>query len=730
MVIGKAGGSITLGNVGAGDLAYGLVIRGEVNGSGVYNGFSATGLQVGLPGGMVNLSGGIRIYGGATATAYENNAYAVRLGAGTTAPVFLNEGGVSAQSTSSTASQAYGVLIDAGANVGTLTNTGIIAAGAISDTGSAYAVIDRSGTLSQVNNLGGVISGSTVATTAGRLPTGEAVALDLSANTSGVTLTQSGSAAQIIGAVKLGNGPNTVNLLGGSITGPLSLGSNTASLTIDNGARYQGALSYGGGALAINVANGVLQNDNASTIRASGLNVGPTSTLIFAVDSKNNAATRYNVAGPVTLANGAKLGLRVLSPIQGAQTYTVIQGGSLSVGATDLNQTTDLPFLFAANFRANPAAGVVTLDVRRRTAAELGFNRGEAQGFDAIYNGVGADTTIQNALFSQTTQAGVRMVYDQLLPDYAGGMFRAGQIASEAVSRAAAEPEEFVNAAGTRGLWAEEIYFGVKNKRGDAAAYNIGGFGFAGGMEMGGRGFGAVGISTSFTTAQIRNPDLVGYNHSSFSNFEVGLYWRAQWRGLRADARASGGYGWFQSGRQLLVPGATADAEPLADKRNKANWTGYTATARAGLGYEARLGWLWVRPQAHVDYFRLHEGSRTEKFGGDVMNLIIDQRTGSAVAGTASFVTGAQFGSSMRWRPSLELGYRDTFSGGAGDTTFRIGGGQSATLTPGEIKGGAALARVAVKADTDFFEVGLEAGGQTNSKTKIGDIKLTARIVF
>ncbi len=732
LLIGKAGGAISLGNVGSSAFAldYGLVVRGNITANGVYDGFSTTGVQIGLPGGTVNLGGGIRVFGGATVTAYQANATALRIGAGTTAPTILNEGGVSAQVSSSGAHSATAILIDAGARVGTLTNTGIIAAGSLGDGASAYAVVDRSGTLSTVNNLGGVISGSLQAATAGRTPTGDIVALDLSANTTGVTIVQTGTAAAIVGSTLLGNGPNTVNLEGGQILGRLSLGSGAAALNISGASRYQGFLTHTGPNFAINVAGGVLQNDNPATLQASSLSVGSTSTLIFSVDPAANRATRYDVSGAATFANGAKLGLKVLSPVQGTQTYTVVSAGSLSVGATDLNQTADLPFLFAATFRPNTATRTISLDVRRRTTAELGLNRSETQGFEAIYAGVGADPAVQNALFSQTTQAGVKTVYSQLLPDYAGGMFRAGQIASEAVSRAAADPEDFVNASGGRGLWAEEIYFGVKQKRGDAAAYNVGGFGFAGGMEIGGRGFGAVGVSTSFTTAQIRNPDLSVENHHSFSNLELGLYWRAQWLGLRADLRAAGGYGWFQSGRGILVPGATADALPLVDRRNKANWSGYTASARAGLGYEARLGALFVRPQVHADYFRLSEGARTEEFGGNVLNLVIDKRTGDAITGTASFVTGAVFGSSLRWKPSVEVGYRNTLAGGAGDTTFRIAGFNSATLSPADIKGGGAIARVAVKADTDFFEVGFEAGGQANNQTKIGDIKLTARIVF
>ena len=44
-------------------------------------------------------------------------------------------------------------------------------------------------------------------------------------------------------------------------------------------------------------------------------------------------------------------------------------------------------------------------------------------------------------------------------------------------------------------------------------------------------------------------------------------------------------------------------------------------------------------------------------------------RNGNEASGTASLVTGITFGQGFKWRPELEIGYRNVFSGTAGSTT-------------------------------------------------------------
>ena len=141
-----------------------------------------------------------------------------------------------------------GVVIESGANVNTINVLGTLLGTGTGDQMTAFGVRDKSGTVSSVLNEG-IITAASAVTTLGDTQLGKAVALDLSANTSGVTLVQqtnptpgtlygstSGTSAtalttvtattpQIYGDVLLGSGTNTVSLLAGSLTGTLDMGS-------------------------------------------------------------------------------------------------------------------------------------------------------------------------------------------------------------------------------------------------------------------------------------------------------------------------------------------------------------------------------------------------------------------------------------------------------------------------------------------------------------------------
>ena len=738
LLVGSATRNVTLGRFGSADFSnnYGLIIRGTVTASGVYDGFSATAIQIGGLGGAVNIAGGLRLAGSASAIAYQADATAIHIGAGATVPELRSETSIASTVTSALASNSNAILIDAGASVSTLTNSGLIAASAAGTKNSATAIYDRSGTLSTLLNSGNIAAGVTP-TNAGEAVTGAVNAIDLRANTTGVTLTQftntSGLAPSITGSILLGSGPNIVNLLGGSMTGALVMGSAAgSSITIDNGAIYRGALSYGGTGLAINVANGTLQNDTAATIRATSLNVGANSTLVIAADPANNRATQYAVSGAANIASGAKIGVSVKSLLTSPQSYVIITSPNLTMGATDTSLLSQTPYLFAATLGTNAAAGEVTLTLRQRTAAELGLNRAQTQAYDAVYKSLPNDAGIQAALLNQTTQTGLTAAYNQLLPQHSGGQFRAGQVASESIARTTAEADHFHDAQGGGGPWLQEIAFGLKKSTGDAGPYRGYGFGLAGGWEADTGGFGAVGLSAAFVTSTIDDNTRPGENSLSQTQLEGGIYWRGEIGGLRFDARAAGGGVQFSSTREALISMTSDGIASVLNRKNKANWSGYTLSGRVGVGYEAQLGWLFLRPQAHADYYRLKENSYAEKFGGDGFDLTYAARNSSAVTGTASLVVGASLGakSGLTWRPQLEVGYRKAMSGGPDDTTAHFANGADFTLSPEDARKGGPVARLGLKADSDYFELMFEGGGEVQGKTKTADIRFAARLLF
>ena len=284
---------------------------------------------------------------------------------------------------------------------------------------------------------------------------------------------------------------------------------------------------------------------------------------------------------------------------------------------------------------------------------------------------------------------------------------------------------------------AEEVAFGVnKDKTSQSAGYQGGGFGFVGGLETGGAGLGAFGLTGSFLTGDIKDPHAPGDNLASFSEGEGGAYWQAPLGGARAAARAAGGYVLYANRREILLTDAATGATTL-DRQSKASSSGYTATGHFGVGYQTgAIGMFYFRPQAHGDYFYLNQGAYSEHggqspSGGDGFDLSVAPRKGNEASGTASVVTGFSFGQGFKWRPELELGYRDVFTGTAGDTTAHfLAGGNNFTLTPEQIKGGGPLARLDVKADTDFYELNFEAGLENRTNFTEGDLRISVRVLF
>ena len=105
--------------------------------------------------------------------------------------------------------------------------------------------------------------------------------------------------------------------------------------------------------------------------------------------------------------------------------------------------------------------------------------------------------------------------------------------------------------------------------------------------------------------------------------------------------------------------------------------------------------------------------------------------SGDAASATANVTLGGTFGHDTLWSPELDLGYRNTVSGTAGDTRGRFkASGASFTLTPQDIKGGAALTRLRLRAVNPYYELAFEAGGELQSGYKAADLAAKLSIRF
>ncbi|MBE7217696.1 MAG: autotransporter outer membrane beta-barrel domain-containing protein [Caulobacteraceae bacterium] len=750
------GGSITLGAFGAGDNAYGLVNRGAITAAGLEDGVAATAVQIGASGGAVALAGGVRNVGTIDATSYEANATGLHVLAGASVPTLRNEGSLSANvldstlTTTNAVATSAAIQIDAGAAVGSLVNTGSIVATAKGDAMSTYAVVDRSGGLFNILNEGGI--GSLVSpVTAGDALSGRSVALDLSSNTSGVTLVQqpnpvttatvgstSGTAdtttiaattvaPSIAGDILLGSGPNTVQFLGGAVVGALDMGTGSgSSLLIGGGATYIGALTGGGGALALTVSSGSLTDLNTGAIGLSSLAIGSTGVLTVSVDAAHASATRFDVAGPATVAAGGAIAVRlVTAPTTTAQSFVLIDSPQLTV-AQGAALTGVTSYLFQSSFAADPNAGTLTLTLSRKADADLGLIASETASLDAVLAGVAANTAVSQALLAPTTKADFTKAYDQLLPEHGGGVFLAAREAAESIGRAVSDRYETANSTGA---WVQEFGIGFEQSRDTALAEHGSGFGFAGGFETADSQIGALGVSAAFVDANISSPDVSTDSSSRFDELEGGLYWRLQRGGLLLTARGAGGYLFGHEERDVAFAATTGS--PAVALMADADWHGWTADGRLGAAYQFNLGRFFVRPQLAAEYFRLDQDSYSETGSAGALSLDVDGRSGHAAIGTASMVFGGRFGSGITWRPTVELGVRDVFSGDAGDTTARFAaGGDPFTLVANPITGTGGIATVGIRVGSPIYEVYFDAHGEDYPHYREGDLRLGVKVAF
>jgi hypothetical protein len=686
MIVGGANRAITIGNVGTGVDAYGLEIKGSVTSNGVYDGISATGLQVGAANGTVDTTGGIKITGAIASTAYAASATGVRLQAGANAPVLKNDGNISGVMASDAAGAATALAIDQGANVHTLQNSANITAQVTGQTGDAIAVQDKSGTVSEVENIRLITASRTLSAPSAAV-TGHAVALDLSANTSGVHIIQTDPSAgttppAITGEIRTGSGGDRLEFLAGTVTGDISLGGGANALTVDGGAVVKGGLTAQGGTLALSVGNGVLQVNSAQPISLTSLSLGPTSTTILSADPLTGLAATLNVGGAANIASGAKIGVQLASLLDTSQTYTLIKAQTLTSGAIDTSLLGQVPFLYKSSLNTNVAAGTVSATLTRKTAAELALPATTAGGYDAVIRGANKDVGLRGALLAQTDRPGLINLYNQLLPNHSGSIYDT----VSATVQAFAQPLDDRKDPHGGGFWLQETNLGLfSSGSSDDPGYKAWSFGLVGGYELPATALGILGVTVGFATDTVYpdKADAAADLHDSM--MEAGLYWRASYGGFSADARLAGQYVSVNSDRVISVLGSDGLA---VNRTSSASWHAFGVDGRVMLAYEVVRGRYYFRPMAEVDYFRLEESAYTESGGGDGMNLAVNSRTSSRVIAFAGLAAGAVYGPTHDWGPEVTLGYKGVVSSNLGSTTAHFAsGGDSFTLIANDVNG-------------------------------------------
>ncbi len=762
--IGSTSQNVTLGAVGTADNAYGLVAKGAISASGVYNGIAATAISVGAGGGRTTtVTGGLRNDGQIQATSYEADSTGIALNTGAVVNEILNRGAIASSSASYAGSgvtaSARGIVLNAGSTTTSIRNTGAITVGRTGETGDAVAILDKAGTLKTITNTGSiraVISAPTFkadGTAATVTSTGQAIALDLRANNSGVTFTQSGPAdysststwpstdtvassdtttvtiaPTTVGDVLFGGGNDTLNLWSGTLLGNMSFGAGQDRLSIDGGAVGLGKLSDSDGKLDIAIANGSLGIVNTDTINVSSLNLGSKAKLLFSADPSAGVNTKLVVSGATTIATGAELGIRLANIVKQPTTFTVIQGSNINVGTIGGGLLAESPYLYVATSRAD--ANNVYIDVRRRSAAEIGFNKAETSAYDAVFAALGANTDVATQFLGQNTRDGFRDLYDQMLPDQGEGLFAALQSVNQQISQATMFRPDPGDRYGPDSIWVQEINSLTRRDTDQTLGSDTQAFGFVGGYEAMGDAGGALGLTLAYVSVEEHDTVAKVGEQTTASFVQTGAYWRRSVGGWRFNSGGGLGYGFFKGDRRFIAPDTNGDG--LADLvlQNTADWKGLTANAYAGVAYEQKFGRFFARPEGRVDYVWLREGKRTETGGGDGFDLTVNKRTSDNLSGELGVVFGADFGKNVWWRPEVRVGYRQTLAGGTGDTIARFKGGNPFTLAALNDKDGALTAGFALRAGTPMSYLALEGGVEATKKQKRYNLRLAGRAMF
>jgi hypothetical protein len=558
----------------------------------------------------------------------------------------------------------------------------------------------------------------------------------------------------IIGSIYFGNGGSTLTVTGGTVTSPvINLGTGVNTINVagaagagTSGATVTGAIEEGSltgtghSTLTINVNNGTLSDTNPNALTANSVSVGSNGLLIVAADPANGTNTLFTTSGASVFANGAGLGLTLLSlPSTLQQTFVVLQttgAGTLTAGTFAAGgAVVNAPYLFTATPAYIPigtaGGGELTLTVTEKTPQQLGLETAEGEALRAVIAAASAaststtgDSNIETALLGPTTQAGFKAVYDQLLPNQGQGLFDALDAAAQSISEmTSTNPDNGQQVAGTS-LWLQEVNENVKREGLDSPASYTKLTGLVAGVEHLGEGGGSIGATLSFMNAnELPQAQQTGSGLTG-QIIETSLYYRRAVGGLTLSARGGIGVVFFADQRTFIYDGTKLAA--------KGTWDALLYDGHVSVAYEHRvLGNFYARPELAMDYLGLNEEGYAENGGGQGFDLTVASRNSNRLTTTAGLTLGREWGKDAWLRSELTFGYMDVAYGNVGETVASFtGGGAPFGVSPDNTQGGWAIVGFSLKAGSASSYFALEGHVEYRRGEQIYDLGLAGRSIF
>ncbi|WP_262689905.1 autotransporter family protein [Kordiimonas aestuarii] len=689
------GSDLVIGQVDG--LDYAVVQKGSMAVTGSSAGLDAWGIKIlgGEGDAWTRLSGGLHIDKGRVDVAtLDADAIGIELGARTEARTILNRGTLEATSsltqetatdgtvTYSEGGNATAVLIDAESAVTKFRNAGTIYTSAAGAGKDSFGLVDLSGTVNNISNAGTWIAARGTNNT-----TGDAVAIDVRANTSGVKLLNEGT---ITGDVWLGAGSDTVTLADGELAGDIVFGAGNDRLIIESDAIFSGGVSHQGTLdLALSGADlilGVNDQFNVTTANLSG-----DATLYFSIDPVQGKAGIFNATGSVVIGEDVAITPVFQTFVTEEESYELLNAGSLTLGGgLDTPILDNKSFMIDASLALNEAGDQIVLTVRPKTADELSLAGNKATIYEGLFDGIDPTDDLGSALATLESKEEVATAMEMLLPDTTNAMF---QMTYSGVRQLEATlGDRLIETTARRrlsgGFWAREVVgFGSSDIADSASGTDYLGAGIMIGFDKNLSENVLWGISTGFMLQGSDRPGENGDDVSLFTPY-VSSYMIASNGAAFISGSASFWYNSVTRSRGLNIGALSKSIESTSN--------GWTGAADAHVGYDLKLGGLHIRPKVGVSYTRAKEGGYTEE-GGDGAALVIEGRTFDRFDGVGSVAIGHDF----RWkgeaenavyiRPEVFAGYRK-----------RLGGTQR-FITSARFTGG-----------TEFFELTNDAIADTS----------------
>lgn len=747
---GEAGGDVVLGAVGTQTDVndFGLVNDGEISVAGLNDGFAATAIMVQGQevGGMMRhaiIQNGILNNRLISATSFDANARAVWVRNGGIVDTLRNTATIRSAVISQVGQQATTIVIDAGGEVNTIHNSGTLEANFTgSGTGSQAVVItDESGTLDLIINEGQI-----TAVYAEILPSGveadpndttrRTVAIDASANTTGVTIRQqanpdpdTGFLTAITGDILLGSGDDLVELNAGTVTGDILFGDGADVLMIDGGAELTGALYDSDGLLTLDIRDGLLALGSGTNLALTNATFGTNALLQMTLSDSANGiiGATFNASGDVTFLDGAAIAPILNDLIGDGGSFNFLQANSLSIAGSlnALLNSDQLPFLYNVSLRQSASGNTLVLDLQRRSAADLGFDVNQSAAYNPWFSALSqsSDAALESGFAQLTTADEFYAAYNQLLPEFGAAALQFTLANTDGTTGAVASRLDNVRRGyGPQGgLWAQEIgYYMNRNLSSISQPYRGFGLGLAIGIDRPLGPFEAVGIAVSGFSNEIRQP--IGFDKPLRSQSgQVGAYAGGKFGGLNFEMHSAIGYDDFSSERVLEFGDVSRTAQ--------GNWAGYHVASTTRLSYDITKGKWFIRPSASLDYLWLRENNYVEVGGGTGFDLDVNARTSKSFSGTAAITFGRKFGNANGswWSPRARFGARNEFQGNAANTVARFSGfTDEFTLTPQQLPKTALLLGFSLSAGSRFTSFGFDY----DADMRKGFIRHTGRLVI